>query len=220
MWVNTGFILGADGETGSVAKGIIQCIEETATPLNMVGLLFAPPNTHLSRRLRLENRLLENFDVATEVDGDHCIVGLNFEPCRPRIGILRDYLRVIETTYAPRAYFGRVRKVGTMLDSSGRNYRPGIQHFWLELKGFVRMALSLGAKRETLYPFWRTFLCILFQNPRSIRYVCFLCALYVHLGAFSRYVVAKTRASIADQEKQECGYLVPQAQEPRQAAVH
>jgi radical SAM superfamily enzyme YgiQ (UPF0313 family) len=201
MWVNAGFILGADGERESIADGMIQCIEETAIPVNMAGLLFALPNTHLTRRLRMEGRLPENYEVATEVDGDHCTVGLNFEPSRPRINILRDYLKVIETTYTPQGYFERVRRVAAMLDSSERKYRSTIQNIWLELKGFVRMALKLGVRRETLGPFWRTFFGALFQNPRSIRYVGFLCALYVHLGPFSKYIVARTRTSIAAEEE-------------------
>ena len=42
---------------------MIDCIEDTGIPAAMVGLLFALPNTQLTRRLAKEGRLHENFDV-------------------------------------------------------------------------------------------------------------------------------------------------------------
>ncbi|HXX94073.1 MAG TPA: B12-binding domain-containing radical SAM protein, partial [Planctomycetota bacterium] len=154
MFVNAGFIIGFDTEKGSVARGIIECIEETGIPVNMAGLLFALPTTQLTRRLAAAGRLHENFDVAPEGVGDQCTAGLNFDPCRPREEILRDYLKVVETIYTPEAYFGRVLKVGRLLDSSARQFKPGFRQWLRELKGFSRMALKLGLRRETRRAFW------------------------------------------------------------------
>src|SRR5216110_2698566 len=52
--------------------------------------------------------LQENFDVAPEGVGDQCTAGLNFDPCRPRLDILKDYLKVVETIYTPESYFKRI----------------------------------------------------------------------------------------------------------------
>ena len=200
MWVNAGFILGCDGEKGSVAKGIIDCIEDTAIPVNMAGMMFALPNTQLTRRLRKEGRLPDTYDVVPDdSDGDQCTAGLNFTPLRPRLDILRDYLEVIETTYAPKAYFGRVRKVSKLLDSAQRHYKPSLGKWWLELKGFFRMAKKLGLRKATRGQFWKTFLGSLIRNPRSIRYIGSLCALYVHFGPFSKYVADRIRKAIAEE---------------------
>ena len=57
MWVTAGFIVGFDSEKGSVADGMIELIEEAAIPVCMVGLLYALPNTQLTRRLEKEGRL-------------------------------------------------------------------------------------------------------------------------------------------------------------------
>ena len=57
MFVNAGFIVGFDSEKGSVAEAMIDCIEATAIPVCMVGLLYALPNTQLTRRLAAEGRL-------------------------------------------------------------------------------------------------------------------------------------------------------------------
>jgi hypothetical protein len=209
MWVNAGFILGCDGEQGSVAPGIIDCIESTAIPVNMAGLMFALPNTQLTRRLKREGRLNEHFDMANDVDGDQCTAGLNFTPKRPRLDILRDYLKVIETTYTPEAYFGRVRKVAAEMNSKQRHFKPGLKQWWKELKGFVRMSWKLGTPKATRWQFWKTFVGAIFKNPRSIRYVGSLCALYVHFGPFSKYVADRIRASIAALEKKAAEAPVP-----------
>jgi len=159
--------------------------------------MFALPNTQLTRRLRREGRLREDYDVAMEGHGDQCTAGLNYEPLRPRADILTDYLTVIETTFAPAAYFGRVRKVAALLDSSHRRHKPSMKQMWKETKAFFKMAWKLGMPSATRGQFWRTFLGTLFRNPKSIRYIGSLCALYVHFGPFSRYVAGKIREQIA-----------------------
>ncbi|MCE9584346.1 MAG: B12-binding domain-containing radical SAM protein [Planctomycetes bacterium] len=203
MWVNAGFILGCDGEKGSVAKGIIDCIEDTGIPVNMAGLMFALPSTQLTRRLRKEGRLHENYELATSTEGDQCTAGLNFDPLRPRADILRDYLKVIQVTYAPAAYFGRVRKVAKMMDSSKRRYKPSAHQLWKETKAFFKMVWKLGLKPSTGYQFFRTFLGTLLTNPSSIRYVGSLCALYIHFGPFSRFIVDRIGKSIAIAEQED-----------------
>ena len=196
MFVNAGFILGFDTEQGSVARGVTECIESTGIPVAMAGLLTALPTTQMTRRLAKEGRLPADFDVAPEGDGDQCTAGLNFATRRPRAEILADYLQVIEAIYEPNAYFRRVAKVGAMLDSRRRRFKPTLRHRMKELKGFFRMTLKLGLRGPTRRPFWRTVLGSLWRNPRSIRYTGALIALYVHFGPFSRYVASRIRTSL------------------------
>jgi radical SAM superfamily enzyme YgiQ (UPF0313 family) len=201
MFVNAGFIIGFDTEKGSVSRGIIDCIEATGIPVNMAGLLFALPTTQLTRRLAAAGRLHENFDVAPEGVGDQCTAGLNFDPCRPRLEILQDYLKVVETIYTPESYFSRVQKVGQALDSSQRRFRPGLGQWWKELKGFARMTRKLGFRKETRRFYWGTMLKALWQNPKSIRYTGSLMALYLHFGQFSKYVAEKIREAIVVEQR-------------------
>jgi radical SAM superfamily enzyme YgiQ (UPF0313 family) len=201
MFVNAGFILGFDSERGSVARGIVECIEETSIPAAMVGLLYALPNTQLTRRLAAEHRLHENFDTQPAGIGDQCTAGINFDPCRPRVDILRDYLTVIEQVYEPRKYFARVRRVGRVLDGSRRRYRPGLRRWLLEAKGFFRMAARIGENAPSRGPFWRAFLGTLWTNPGAIRYVGAMLGLYVHFGPFSQYVTARIRDTIGQEER-------------------
>jgi hypothetical protein len=200
MFVNAGFIVGFDTERSSVAPGIVQCIEETAIPVNMAGLLTALPTTQLTRRLAAEGRLAPDFDIAPDGEGDQCTGGLNFTPCRPRSEILEDYLQIVETVYTPESYFSRVLKVGLMLDSSKRRFKPRLKHQLRELKGFGRMIRKLGFSRATARPFWRALFLSLLKNPRSARYTGALMALYLHFGPFSKYVAKRIREGI-DKEK-------------------
>ena len=66
IFVNGGFIVGFDTEKASVAEGMIECIEDTAIPACMVGLLYALPNTQLTRRLEREGRLFANHDISVD----------------------------------------------------------------------------------------------------------------------------------------------------------
>lgn len=209
FFVNAGFILGFDTEQGGVAKGVIGCIEDTAIPAAMVGLLYALPNTQLTRRLAKEGRLHENSDVQPDDTGDQCTAGINFDPKRPRLEILKDFLTVVETAYAPEKYFGRVARVGKQLDSRGRRYKPSLKRWAKELKGFFRMAAKMTANPRTRGPFWRTFGGGLLQNPRSIRYIGMMCGLYVHFGPFSEFVTRRIRKAIAENEAQRSAPTLP-----------
>lgn len=200
MFVNAGFILGFDSEKGSVARGLVECIEQTSIPVAMAGLLTALPTTQLTRRLQAAGRLQTDFDVAPEGDGDQCTAGLNFTTIRPRAEILADYLEVIETIYSPKNYFARVAKVGASLDSKGRRFKPRLRAQLKELKGFLRMTWRLGVPRATRGPFWRTVLGSLWKNPRSIRYTGALIALYLHFGPFSRYIAGRIRTALAKEQ--------------------
>jgi len=133
--------------------------------------------------------------------GDQCTAGINFDPCRPRADIYKDYLQVVENIYTPEAYFARVLDVGRRLDSSKRLFRPGLRQWWKELKGFSRMARKLGFRRATARHFWGTLTKALFSNPKSVRYVGSLMALYLHFGPFAGYVAGKIREAIAFEER-------------------
>ena len=57
MFVTAGFIVGFDTEKTGVADAMVELIEDAAIPVCMVGLLYALPNTQLTRRLTKEGRL-------------------------------------------------------------------------------------------------------------------------------------------------------------------
>ena len=62
IFVTADSTVGFDSEKGSIADGIIELIEEASIPVCMVGLLYALPNTQLTRRLEMEGRLHPTLD--------------------------------------------------------------------------------------------------------------------------------------------------------------
>jgi radical SAM superfamily enzyme YgiQ (UPF0313 family) len=192
IFVNAGFIVGFDDEKGSIAKGMIECIEDTAIPVCMVGLLYALPNTQLTRRLLGEGRLHSGGE-STQA-GDQCTAGLNFETGRPRRDVLRDYKAVLEAIYDPVAYFGRVRRVGRMLKRR-RSHRMVLG----DLRSFARLLWRIaGAGPGVRRQFWNTMLDGIIHNPTALPYLIMIIALYLHLGPFARQVISEIDRQIED----------------------
>src|SRR5207302_1684000 len=92
-------------------------------PVCMVGLLYALPNTQLTRRLAREGRLHPFVEGSHTGSADQCSQGLNFDTLRPRGEVLLDYKLVLEKTYDPSAYLGRLRRLAKLLDNSSRTQR-------------------------------------------------------------------------------------------------
>ena len=118
--MTAGFIVGFDSETQSVADAMVELIEEAAIPVCMVGLLYALPNTQLTRRLEKEGRLHPHPEREDLKSADQCTMGLNFETLRPRQEILADYVHILDRIYDPAAFAGRLQRLAEMLDNSGR----------------------------------------------------------------------------------------------------
>jgi radical SAM superfamily enzyme YgiQ (UPF0313 family) len=191
LFVTAGFIVGFDSEKGSVANGMIKLIEDAAIPVCMVGLLYALPNTQLTRRLEKEGRLHPTPDPHLAGAGDQCTVGLNFDTLRPRQDILLDYKRILEKVYDPAAYAARLERLASMVNNSQRRRRtkPNDQLNRFSGPDMVHRIISnLPEPREV---FWPTFKRCLSSNPQSARWIVALTALYLHLGPFSRYVIGQ-----------------------------
>ncbi len=190
MFVNAGFIVGFDGETGSVADSMIGCIEDAAIPICMVGLLYALPHTQLSRRLQKEGRLHADSDRGfSDSDADQCTSGLNYHTHRPRKEILRDYRAVIEAIYAPHAFFARVRRLNRALDLSQHRIRTPLRRQWRNLRSLAKISWKLGVRdREARGAYWQTFGDCLTHNPRSIRSAVTFAALYLHIKPYARFL--------------------------------
>jgi hypothetical protein len=199
IFVMAGLIIGFDSEKGSVGDGMIECIEETAIPVCMVGLLYALANTQLSRRLQREGRLYPepDFTLTADVIGDQCGAGLNFATARPRRNILADCEHVLETIYQPSEYFTRVRRVGRILRRPSLGATALLRRVFRELPAFARLAWSFTRHPEWRKHFWRTIFDCAIRNPRALPSVCMMLALYLHFGPFSQFVRDRVRHDIA-----------------------
>ena len=157
MFVTAEFIVGFDSEKGSIADEMIELIEDAAIPVCMVGLLYALPNTQLTRRLEKEGRLTPRRNSYLPGSADQCTHGLNFDTLRPRQEILLDYKRVLEKVYDPAAYAGRLERLASLLDNSHRNRQTPARksrHRYGASDIVTRIITKLPEPREI---FWPTF---------------------------------------------------------------
>ena len=83
MFVTAGFIVGFDSEKTDVGDSIAHFIELSAIPVAMVGLLYALPNTQLTRRLAKEGRLHANHGIAATLAATNAPWALTSILCGP-----------------------------------------------------------------------------------------------------------------------------------------
>jgi len=217
LFVHAGFIVGFDTETSAVADAMIDLIEDAAIPVCMVGLLYALPNTQLTRRLEREGRLYPEPAVVPKGNVDQCTHGLNFDTLRPKQEILLDYKRVLEKIYDPIAFTGRLRRLAGLLDNSNRTHQTRAdyaRHKFGPSETFHRIITSLPEPRDV---FWKTLTECVSINPRSARWLVALMALYLHLGPFSRYVIQQIEQKVEAIERD--GFDPRRATEPRPASA-
>jgi radical SAM superfamily enzyme YgiQ (UPF0313 family) len=196
MFVTAGFIVGFDSEKVSMADAMIELIEAAAIPVAMVGLLYALPNTQLTRRLASEGRLHPLPEFVPDGHGDQCTNGLNFDTLRPRREILEDYRRVLEKVYDPAAFAGRLRRLTDMLDNSGRKGHAHTNDARRKFGGVAMLHQLINSVPESRDVFRATFSHCLSTNPRSARWIVGQMAFYLHLGPFSRYVMREIELKI------------------------
>ncbi len=196
MWVTAGFIVGFDSEKGSVADAMIELIEDAAIPVCMVGLLYALPNTQLTRRLDKEGRLHPTRDHRINGYGDQCTEGLNFDTLRPREEILQDYKRVLEAVYTPAAYAGRLeRMIGLLQPAEHQRNLTDDSRMNRYSRADVIYKI-FGHMPEAREVFWPIFKRCMNSKPAAARWVIALTSLYLHLGPFSRKVIKMIETKI------------------------
>lgn len=210
IFVNAGFIIGFDAETSTVAQAMIRCIEESAVPVCMVGLLYALPNTQLSRRLLSEDRLHVNSDRLAADDADQCTSGLNFDTLRPRSDILQDYRTVLGRIYHPVSFFDRVRHMARVLDPLPVRITHVLPNIGRLTRAFLRISWRLGVRdREVCGPYWRALGDCLRHNPPAFRTVVSFAGLYLHMRPFASFMDSRLRAQIESDSRSEVTPVPP-----------
>jgi radical SAM superfamily enzyme YgiQ (UPF0313 family) len=156
--VQGGFILGFDSDPVSIFKKQINFIQNTGIVTAMVGLLNAPRGTKLYRRLKKENRLLNDFS------GDNTDFSINFIPKMKYETLVTGYKHVLDTIYSPRQYYERV--VAFLKEYKPRK-TPGISQLrFNHITGFLKSLWFLGVINKGRRYFWRLLIFTLLKRPR------------------------------------------------------
>lgn len=159
LQVQAGFIVGFDSDPASIFDRMTRFIQESGIVTAMVGLLNAPRGTRLYRRLQDEGRLTGNMS------GDNTDCTLNFIPTMNADTLLQGYRRIIESIYAPRTYYARVK-------AFLHDFHPAsscLTHGALtSVFAGVRCAWVLGLREQERGQFWRLVFWSLFRHPRLL----------------------------------------------------
>lgn len=198
---NAGFIIGFDSESRQIADNMIDAIQKSGICMAMIGLLYALPNTQLTRRLASEGRLFQQPSPS----GDESLIdqstsGLNFITLISRTEILKNYIRVINAVYEPSNYCKRVV-------FTGLNIRPHYQHTpnfrtWLiNVRSFLRVCNKAGFNAATGFYYWKILFIVIFRNPKGIEAVVNLAAMFIHFRKQKKYVASLMERTIGEIEK-------------------
>ncbi len=155
--VTAGFIVGFDNDTESIFKRQVDFIKKSNIITAMVGLLNAPKDTKLYKRLKSEGRLLENFT------GDNTDFSLNFIPKMEPAKLIEGYKSIIKGIYSVRPYYKRVLK---LLKSNLKNRKRPTPLKLFHIRAFIRSIFVLGIKDKGRFQYWKIFFWSLFNNPR------------------------------------------------------
>jgi len=201
MVVNTGLILGFDGEKDDAADKMLDMVQATAAFPTLVLPLHALPNTQLSRRLAKEGRLFDGgVQLRNEQRTDTATTGLNFVTKRPRVQIIEDLARVLTELYEPRNHYERVNLLLGQLQIK-RKFRPPTRQFLPLAKCFVRIAIKMSKDAPTRRRFWPALLKSVVQNPSSFEVVVGQAVMNDNYAHQSRLYVQALREEIRHVEE-------------------
>jgi radical SAM superfamily enzyme YgiQ (UPF0313 family) len=184
LQVQGGFIVGFDSDPLSIFRSQIEFIQKSGIVTAMVGVLMAPPETRLYKRLKKENRILPRGS------GDNTDGSTNFVPKMGREALASGYRLVVGTIYAPRQYYARIR---TFLKEYRPGKKAGFKIYPLHLLALIRSVWALGFREEGRLHYWRLVFWTLLRRPRTFPLSMMLAIQGLHL----RKVAEKVRVSLA-----------------------
>jgi hypothetical protein len=199
MVVNTGLILGFDGEDAKSADRMLAMVQKTGAFPTLILALHALPNTTLSRRMQKEGRLFGGgLDQDRDDRTDTATTGLNFVTSRPRAQVLADLVRVLETVYSPKCHYERVAKITGQLKRNTKFKPPALMALRLS-KSFLKIVRTVGMDRETAPFFWKALARALATNAAAAELV---------LGqAVFNWNYAKQAKTYANAIREEIAYI-------------
>jgi radical SAM superfamily enzyme YgiQ (UPF0313 family) len=154
--VSGGFIVGFDSDTPTVFQKQIDFIQQSGIVSAMVGLLNAPKNTKLYKRLEAENRL------TVEATGNNTDYSMNFIPKMNFYELINGYKNILHNIYTTKPYYQRIRRL--LLNYNPGNNKPA-QITFIALIAFLKSILIIGVLNKGRRNYWRFMLWTLFRRP-------------------------------------------------------
>jgi radical SAM superfamily enzyme YgiQ (UPF0313 family) len=157
--VRGGFIVGFDSDPPSIFQSQINFIQKSGIVTAMVGILNAPPETRLYKRLEKENRILPGFS------GDNTDGETNIVLKMPHEILVQGYRQILDTIYAPKLYY---RRINTFFDKYQPRSKLGFSLKPLQVVTLLKSMWALGVKEKGRKHYWDTLVSIIFNKPKVL----------------------------------------------------
>lgn len=159
LQVMGGFIVGFDNDPPSIFEKQINFIQKSGIVTAMVGLLNAPRETRLYKRLKKENRL------TGDISGDNMDFSLNFIPKMDIKTLLHGYKKILHNIYSPKQYYNRII---TFLQEFNPQVPKRVNFKFCYLKGLFRSIWHLGIKEKERRFYWKLLSWTIVKRPRFV----------------------------------------------------
>jgi radical SAM superfamily enzyme YgiQ (UPF0313 family) len=156
LQVSGGFIVGFDSDTPAVFERQIDFIQKSGIVAAMVGLLNAPKNTKLYKRLEAENR------ITIEATGNNCDSSMNFVPKMNLQELMEGYENIIQNIYATKPYYTRIRQfLLNYKRAQGKQMKIEFFHVGAFIKSMVIIGMLNKGRRE----YWKLMIWTILRRP-------------------------------------------------------
>ncbi len=160
MSVSGGFIVGFDTDTSSIFQKQLDFIQQSGIVSAMVGILHAPKNTALYKRLKSENRLMK------ESSGNNTDASMNFITKMNPKDLLDGYNGLIRNIYSIKPYYKRVRQF--LLNYRNLHTVKSKYRFSL-LRSLFKTLYIIGVANKGRAEFWKLLLWTLVRKPLLLK---------------------------------------------------
>lgn len=157
--VSGGFIVGFDSDAPTIFQRQVDFIQKSGIVSAMVGLLNAPKNTQLYKRLEEENRL------TVDPTGSNTDFTMNFIPKMSKDELMEGYKKIINNIYMAKPYYKRIRNFFLNYNKVrlGKN-KLNINH----LMAFIKSVIIIGILNRGRREYWKFLIWTLFNRPGLI----------------------------------------------------
>jgi radical SAM superfamily enzyme YgiQ (UPF0313 family) len=158
MQVMGGFIVGFDNDSTSIFQRQIDFIQKSGIVSAMVGLLNAPTNTRLYKRLKRENRLLKSSS------GNNTDYSLNFIPKMNSKVLVNGYKRILHDIYSCKPYYNRVKNFLKDFEyTNGTTDSIDLNR----IIAFLKSIILLGVINRGRFQYWKLLFWCIFNVPKN-----------------------------------------------------
>jgi radical SAM superfamily enzyme YgiQ (UPF0313 family) len=159
MQVQAGFILGFDNDTTSTFQRLIEFIQNTGIVTAMVGLLQAPNDSLLYKRLMKEGRINERMS------GDNVDGTTNIIPVMNIDTLMSGYKYVVNQLYSPKLFNKRVITFLKEYKLPKEKPKINFKGIYTDIFAFLRSVYFLGLIDKERIHYWKLFFWTIIRKP-------------------------------------------------------